>query len=81
MTDETTNVLNSTSEQPVLPSSAPREPRKLGARDGLYQRKDRRGWWISYLDADGRRRRECASTDYRTAVMRRREIPERHRSW
>ena len=25
-------------------------------RDGVYQRKDRPGWWISWTDAQGRRR-------------------------
>lgn len=25
-------------------------------RDGVYQRKDRKGWWISWTDAQGRRR-------------------------
>ena len=44
-----------------------RPRRKLGARDGLYKRKDRRGWWMSYLDADGRRRRQPAAPDYQTA--------------
>jgi hypothetical protein len=48
--------------------AAPRvRSRKGGARDGLYQRRDRRGWWISYLDADGRRRRQWAAPDYQTA--------------
>jgi len=30
-------------------------------RDGVYQRKDRPGWWISWTDAQGRRR--CRKTD------------------
>src|SRR5262245_46721185 len=30
-------------------------------RDGVYQRKDRPGWWISWTDAQGRRR--CSKTD------------------
>jgi len=30
-------------------------------RDGVYQRKDRLGWWISWTDAQGRRR--CRKTD------------------
>jgi integrase len=47
--------------------TTPVRTRKLGARDGLYQRKDRTGWWISYLDADGRRRRQWAAPDYQTA--------------
>src|SRR5262249_28932135 len=27
-------------------------------RDGCFQRSDRKGWFISYLDAQGRRRKE-----------------------
>jgi hypothetical protein len=27
-------------------------------RDGIYTRDDRPGWWISYKDGSGRRRRE-----------------------
>jgi hypothetical protein len=30
---------------------------KTKDRDGVYQRKDRRGWWISFIDVKGRRRR------------------------
>jgi integrase len=41
--------------------------RQAGARDGLYERPDRRGWWMSYLDADGHRHREWAAPDYQTA--------------
>ena len=74
MIDEAASTANLPSERSARPDPASKQPRKGGTRDGLYQRKDRRGWWISYLDADGRRRRECAATDYRTAVMRRREI-------
>src|SRR5262245_18575230 len=33
---------------------AKRTPQK---RDGVYQRKDWPGWWISWTDAQGRRRR------------------------
>ncbi len=27
-------------------------------RDGVFQRKDRSGWWISYIDASGKRRKQ-----------------------
>jgi hypothetical protein len=74
MTDDAASIATLPTERSGRPDPASKQPRKGGARDGLYQRKDRRGWWISYLDADGRRRRECVATDYRTAVMRRREI-------
>ena len=42
-----------------------REPRTLGTRDGLFQR--RGWWWIDYNDADGRRHRKKAAPDYQTA--------------
>ena len=42
-----------------------REPRTLGTRDGLFQR--RGWWWIDYHDADGRRHRKKAAPDYQTA--------------
>jgi integrase len=31
---------------------------KAKARDGVYYRKDRAGWWVSYMDATGERVRE-----------------------
>lgn len=31
---------------------------KAKARDGVYYRADRRGWWVSYIDATGERVRE-----------------------
>lgn len=35
---------------------------KAKARDGVYQREDRPGWWLSYIDAHGKRiRRKCAA--------------------
>ncbi len=46
-------------------SATTREPRKLGSRDGLFQR--RGWWWIDYHDADGRRHRKKAAPDYQTA--------------
>jgi integrase len=46
-------------------------------RDGVFQRRERKGWWISYLDARGRRKREKvrASTlqQARDALTRRRD--------
>jgi integrase len=38
--------------------------RRAKQRDGVYQRKDRPGWWVSYIDADGERvrRKVVAST-------------------
>lgn len=33
---------------------------KQRKRDGLYWRKDRRAWWVSYIDASGRRVRKPA---------------------
>ena len=34
--------------------------------DGIYTRKDRPGYWISYKDADGRRRRRKVEATNRT---------------
>ena len=35
---------------------------KAKERDGVYQRTDRPGWWVSYIDANGHRvRRKCAA--------------------
>lgn len=33
---------------------------KLRKRDGLYWRKDRKAWWVSYVDAQGNRKRKPA---------------------
>lgn len=33
----------------------PKKPKQL-QRDGIYTRKDRPGYWISWIDAQGRRR-------------------------
>jgi integrase len=33
---------------------------KIRKRDGLYWRKDRKAWWVSYVDAQGRRVRKPA---------------------
>lgn len=36
---------------------------KLRKRDGLYWRTDRKAWWISYIDAQGRRVRKPADAE------------------
>lgn len=45
----------------------PKPPRKLGTRDGLFQRNG--WWWIDYADAEGRRHRKKAAPDYQTARL------------
>jgi integrase len=40
-------------------------PRKASTRDGLFQRHG--WWWIDYYDADGKRHRKKAASDYGTA--------------
>jgi integrase len=44
-----------------------RRPRKLGTRDGLFQRGE--WWWIDYTDAEGKRHRKKAAPDYQTARL------------
>ena len=39
--------------------------RKLGTRDGLFQRAG--WWWIDYTDSEGKRHRKKAAPDYDTA--------------
>jgi hypothetical protein len=34
---------------------------KTRERDGVYQRADRPGWWISFVDTEGQRRRRKVS--------------------
>lgn len=42
---------------------------KARARDGVYQRKDRPGWWVSYIDAAGdRQRRKVTAHTRRQAI-------------
>ena len=41
--------------------------RKLGARDGLFQRGE--WWWIDYADAEGKRHRKKAAPDYQAARL------------
>jgi integrase len=44
-----------------------RQPRKLGSRDGLFQRGG--WWWIDYRDAEGKRHRKKTAPDYQTAKL------------
>jgi integrase len=38
-------------------------------RDGVYQRPDRPGWWVSYMDADGERVRKKVTASTRTQAL------------
>lgn len=42
---------------------------KAKERDGVFQRKDRGGWWVSYIDASGRRRKEKVVAHTRTQAL------------
>jgi hypothetical protein len=42
---------------------------KAKARDGVYYRADRRGWWISYLDATGERVRKKVAAHTRKQAL------------
>ena len=42
---------------------------KAKPRDGVFQRADRSGWWVSYVDASGRRRKEKVTAHTRTQAM------------
>src|SRR5271154_6963667 len=42
---------------------------KAKERDGVFQRKDRSGWWVSYVDASGRRKKEKVTAFTRTQAM------------
>ena len=42
---------------------------KAKARDGVFQRKDRSGWWVSYVDASGKRKKEKVTAFTRTQAM------------
>src|SRR6266542_4984440 len=46
-------------------SGANTSKRRLGTRDGLFQRHG--WWWLDYHDAEGRRHRKKAAPDYDTA--------------
>ncbi|TCK75878.1 tyrosine-type recombinase/integrase [Acidipila rosea] len=43
---------------------------KARERDGVFQRKDRGGWWISYIDASGQRRKEKVVAHTRTQALK-----------
>jgi hypothetical protein len=38
-------------------------------RDGVFQRKDRSGWWVSYIDSSGKRRKEKVVAHTRTQAL------------
>ncbi len=40
-------------------------------RDGVFQRKDRSGWWISYIDASGKRCKQKVAVHTRTQAIER----------
>ena len=42
---------------------------KAKERDGVYQRKDRPGWWVSYIDACGDRKRQKVAGHTRKQAM------------
>jgi integrase len=42
---------------------------KAKERDGVFQRKDRSGWWVSYVDASGKRKKEKVTAFTRTQAM------------
>ena len=58
-------------ETPTAGSESKEAPararRKLGTRDGLFQRKG--WWWIDYSDSEGKRHRKKTAPDYQTARM------------
>ena len=42
---------------------------KARERDGVYYRADRRGWWASYMDAQGKRIRQKVAAHTRPQAM------------
>jgi integrase len=42
---------------------------KAKERDGVFQRKDRSGWWVSYIDASSKRKKEKVTASTRTQAM------------
>ncbi len=42
---------------------------KAKERDGVFQRKDRSGWWVSYVDGSGTRKKEKVTAATRTQAM------------
>jgi integrase len=43
-------------------------PRAQG-RDGVFQRTDRKGWWVSYVDSTGKRKKEKVVAHTRTQAL------------
>lgn len=56
-----------TTTGPEDASATTKAPRRLGTRDGLFQRAG--WWWIDYADTEGKRHRRKAAPDYQTARM------------
>jgi len=42
---------------------------KAKERDGVFQRKDRRGWWVSYIDSSGKRYKQKVVAHTRTQAL------------
>ena len=42
---------------------------KAKERDGVFQRKDRSGWWVSYINASGTRRKKKVVAHTRTQAL------------
>jgi len=42
---------------------------KARERDGVFQRKDRSGWWVSYVDGSGKRKKEKVTAHTRTQAL------------
>lgn len=58
----------------LSPTRSTPSGRKLGARDGLFQRNG--WWWIDFYDAEGKRHRKKAAPDYQTAKLLYRETKQ-----
>lgn len=56
-----------TAQATTAPTSQAKSPRRLGTRDGLFQRGG--WWWIDYADTEGKRHRKKAAPDYQTARL------------
>lgn len=62
------DVLNGeTLPEASTPTEQTRRRRKLGTRDGLFQRAG--FWWIDFSDGQGKRHRKKAAPDYQTAKL------------
>ena len=44
-------------------------PTKKNQRDGVFERKDRKGWWVSYVDSAGVRRKQKVEAHTRTQAL------------